>query len=237
VSDPTTATRSRESIMQAILSKCRELVPSFDASAVIHTFSGKRAKPSTGDWVIRRSDVAPDLVHAAGIDSPGLAGSPAIAERVVGLLRGAGLALEPDAAFNPNRRPIIVAKDPVARTAAVVRAGRVTRTPMSLKRAGAPPPPSAAAHIVCKCELVTEAEIVDAVHRSLPCETSQAVRKRTRAGMGHCQGEYCEGTVCAIIGRELGAPAALVEGRPWPATSILPARWLSDDEKKAIAAL
>ena len=237
LADPTTSSRSRESIMSAILSKCRELVPSFDASAIIHTFSGLRAKSSAGDWVIRRSAVEPDLVHAAGIDSPGLAGSPAIAERVVDILRGAGLPLAPKKGFNPNRRPIIVPKDHVARTACVTRNGRVTSTKMKLQKEGDAPPSDPCAHIVCKCELVTEAEIVDAAHRSLPCENTQAVRKRTRAGMGHCQGEYCESRVRAILSREHGVPIDAVEGRPWPATSILPHRWLTDDQKKDIAAL
>jgi glycerol-3-phosphate dehydrogenase len=237
LADPTTPSRSRESIMSAILSKCRELVPSFDASAIIHTFSGLRAKSSAGDWIIRRSAVEPDLVHAAGIDSPGLAGSPAIAERVVGILRDAGLPLVPRPGFNPNRRPIIVPKDHVLRTACVTRNGRVTSVKMKLPKEGESPPSDASAHIVCKCELVTEAEIVDAAHRSLPCENTQAVRKRTRAGMGHCQGEYCESRVRAILSREHGVPVEVVEGRPWPASSILPNRWLTDAQKRDIAAL
>ena len=91
-----------------------------------------------------------------------------------------------------------------------------------------------ALHIVCKCEKVTELEIVDSISRRLPVDSTQGVRKRCRAGMGHCQGEYCEERVKAIIARETGL--ANVGGRPWPATSIVPQRWLTDAEKQTIQA-
>lgn len=69
----------------------------------------------------------------------------------------------------------------------------------------------------------------------------QAIRKRTRAGMGHCQGDpenyNCECRVADIIARETGLPAAAVGRRPWPATSSLPRRWLSDEQKESIDAV
>ena len=207
-------------------------MPSFDAGAVIHSFSGQRAKSSRGDWIIERCATAPDLVHAAGIDSPGLAGSPAIALEVVSLLKAAGLPLAPNAAFNPNRRPIIVPKEHSLLTAARVEpSGSVSRT--KIKVDGATP----GTNIICKCEKVLESEIVDAIHRSLPCESTQAVRKRTRAGMGHCQAEFCEERVKAVIARECHVPVDAVPGRPWPATSILPQRWLDEQMKAGIRAL
>lgn len=78
---------------------------------VIHTFSGSRAKNSTGDWVIGVSSASAQFINAAGIDSPGLAGSPAIALEIVRLLQGAGLQLKKNPKFNPIRAPIIVPKD------------------------------------------------------------------------------------------------------------------------------
>ena len=88
-----------------------------------------------------------------------------------------------------------------------------------------------------RCERVTELGVVRALRRSLPIDSSQAIRKRTRAGMGHCQGDAenynCEGRVRAIIARELGnAPLDQVGGRPWPATSTLTQRWIDDKEKE-----
>lgn len=234
VLDPATAKRTAADICAAILARCRDLVPSFDAGAVIHSFSGRRAKSSTGDWVIRPAAGHPACIHAAGIDSPGLAGSPAIALRVVELLREAGLAPPPNERFNPHRRAIIVPKRHAHGTApGGVRL--ITPTAPQFRSPAQWPPPEA--HVVCRCEKVTEAEIVDATRRSLPCESTQAVRKRTRAGMGHCQGEFCEDRVKCVLARELGVRAEDVAGRPWPATSILPSRWPSDEEKQAFTKL
>jgi glycerol-3-phosphate dehydrogenase len=87
---PKVAAETTEEIMTYILSKSKQLVPSFDASQVIHTFSGARAKNSTGDWIIGPSRAHPFFINAAGIDSPGLAGSPAIAIDVVKMLQKAG---------------------------------------------------------------------------------------------------------------------------------------------------
>src|SRR5689334_5183817 len=86
--------------------------------------------------------------------------------------------------------------------------------------------------VICKCELVTESEIVDSIHRSLDVLDTQAVRRRTRAGMGHCQGTYCESHVREILARELQQPLEHIEGRPWPETSLLPKRWLEDADKQ-----
>jgi hypothetical protein len=237
MADPATKTRSVPDIMQAILARCRDLVPSFDAGRAIHSFAGLRAKSSTGDWVIRPSAFCASLVHAAGIDSPGLAGSPAIAAEVVAILKRSGLAAQPNAAFNPNRRPIIVAKDQNPKAfpyvAYPVPADGSTPRAVQIRTDGATPE----TNVVCRCERVTEAEIVDACHRSLPCVSTQAVRKRTRAGMGHCQGEYCEARVKAILARVHGVPVDEVAGRPWPASSILPRRHLEDSDRDAIRAL
>lgn len=83
-----------------------------------------------------------------------------------------------------------------------------------------------------------ELEVVRALHRSLPIDSTQAIRKRTRAGMGHCQGDpenyNCECRVKAIIARENGVSINEVGGRPWPATSTLSQRWIDDDEKLAL---
>nr|ADH43011.1 Predicted dehydrogenase [uncultured SAR11 cluster alpha proteobacterium H17925_45G17] len=231
VKDPETAARSKETIMQTILSKCRELVPEFDAKEIIHSFAGARAKSSRGDWIIEECATAKGFFHAAGIDSPGLAGSPAIALEVVRLLQAGGLALVENKAFNPNRKPIIVPK--TGGGWKIVKNGK--KETIKLNAQNKPMDP--AHHVVCKCEKVTEAEIVDAIHRSLPVDSTQAVRKRTRAGMGHCQGEYCECRVKSIIARETGRSEGQVGGRPWPATSIIPQRWLTKDEKAAIGSL
>lgn len=107
---------SAREIQEYILSKCKRLVPSFDPKETIHAFCGARAKSDRGDWIIEPSDKNPNMIHVAGIDSPGLAGSPAIALEVVRLLKAAGasgreLLWKPNPSFNPNRAPIITPKE------------------------------------------------------------------------------------------------------------------------------
>ena len=90
-------------VQEYILSKCRQLVPVFDPRETFHAFCGARAKSDRGDWIIEFSQQNPHFLHVAGIDSPGLAGSPAIAQRVVELLSEAGLVMPKNPHFNPNR--------------------------------------------------------------------------------------------------------------------------------------
>jgi glycerol-3-phosphate dehydrogenase len=104
----------RDNILGYILSKCRALVPDFDAGTVIHTFAGVRAKNTTGDWIIGPLPHLPHFVNAASIDSPGIAASPAIALDIVKMLKEQGLsdAGVPNPKFNPQRAPLIVPKYP-----------------------------------------------------------------------------------------------------------------------------
>lgn len=214
-------------IQEYILSKCKYLVPEFDAKETIHSFCGARAKNSRGDWIIELSVKNPNMIHVAGIDSPGLAGSPAIALEVVRLLRDAGLETPENPDFNPNRAPIITPKDGMK---------GLKFGPVGKNDGDGTDGAQMAANVICKCEKVTELEVVRAMRRSLPIDSSQAIRKRTRAGMGHCQGDpdnyNCEARVRAIIARELNSPIEEVGGRVWPATSILTERWIGDAEKK-----
>jgi glycerol-3-phosphate dehydrogenase len=97
-------------IQHYILSKCLELLPSFDSKETIHAFCGARAKSDRGDWIIENSQQDGRMIHVAGIDSPGLAGSPAIALEVVRLLEESGCKMSKTSTFNPRRAPIITPK-------------------------------------------------------------------------------------------------------------------------------
>ena len=97
-------------VQEYILTKCKELVPSFDPKETIHAFCGARAKSDRGDWIIENSVKDGRMIHVAGIDSPGLAGSPAIALEVVRLLGESGCVLNKNTNFNPRRAPIIAPK-------------------------------------------------------------------------------------------------------------------------------
>lgn len=225
--DPAMANQSDKEVQEFILGKCSNLVPYFDSAEAIHGFAGARAKSDRGDWIIEPCRTAPNCIHAAGIDSPGLAGSPAIATEVVRLLSLAGAKLDPNPSFNPKRAPIITVKDGLKGLKMAPKPETASKDPSQ--------------NVVCKCERVTEEEVVRAIKRSLPIDSTQAIRKRTRAGMGHCQGDdcnyQCEARVAAIIARETKLPVEAVGRRPWPATTNLPQRWLSDEQKKALAAL
>jgi len=217
-------------VQHYILSKCQDLVPSFDAAETIHAFCGARAKSDRGDWIIENSAVDGKMIHVAGIDSPGLAGSPAIALEVVRLLEESGCILLKDPMFNPQRAPIITPKPGGMRGLKLGPVGKNDSNGLDEAQM--------AANVICKCEKVTELEVVRAVRRSLPIDSTQAIRKRTRAGMGHCQGDpdnyNCEARVKAIIARETGMPISHVGGRPWPATSTLSQRWPDETEKKEL---
>lgn len=162
-------------------------VPSLNLRGVITAFAGLRAQPSTGDFVIRPSEDAPQMIHAAGICSPGLTSAPAIADAVVALLGEAGLALERKPTFD-SRRPAIRR---FAEMTNEDRAMAIRENPLY-------------GRVICRCETITEAEIVEAVRRG--ARSLDAVKRRTRAGMGRCQGGFCSPRVMEIISREAGMP-------------------------------
>ena len=226
---------SHEDIQKFILAKCRQLVPTFDPKQVIHAFCGARAKSDRGDWIIEASAAHPRFIHAAGIDSPGLAGSPAIALEIVRLLQVAKLDLTKNPGFNPIRAPIISPKD------GMKGLGQDGIKPLKYAIDPTKASPDPSSNVVCKCEKTTEAEVITALRRSLPIDSTQAIRKRTRAGMGHCQAEEtnynCECRVAEIIARETKTPAGIVGRRPWPATSTLSERWIKDDERAKLQTL
>lgn len=162
-------------------------VPTLNLRQVITSFAGVRAQPSTGDFIIRPSDKNAHFIHAAGICSPGLSSAPAIAEYVRGLIKEAG-------ADTAERADAIYVREhakPFRQMDADERAEAYKRNPLY-------------GRIICRCETVTEAEIVDAIHRG--ATTVDGVKRRTRAGMGRCQGGFCAPRVMEILSRELGVP-------------------------------
>ncbi len=190
--------------LQEILAGAKRLVPTVNERAVITSFSGVRPTPVTGDYYIRPSEQVKGLLHLAGIESPGLASSPAIAEYAVELLGGMGLELKPRAGFRDERppRPRMAEADDSARAALIARDPAFGR-------------------VICRCETVTEGEIVDAIRRPLGARNIDMVKRRTRAGMGRCQGGFCMPRVAEILSRELGIPLEKVTkcgGNSWLVT-------------------
>ena len=164
-------------------------MPGVPFNRPITSFAGIRAVPSTGDFILGRSRVNPRLIQAAGISSPGLSSAPAIAEETVEALRQAGLQLIPRGDYDPIRKKAKPFREMTAqeREAAIADDPRYGR-------------------IICRCETVTEAEIVRAIERTLGTPTLDGVKRRTRAGMGRCQGGFCAPRVMELIAKHGGIP-------------------------------
>ncbi|MGC1122842.1 MAG: FAD-dependent oxidoreductase [Candidatus Methanofastidiosia archaeon] len=177
-----------KSELETMVEKYHPAVPELPLNSVITYFAGVRAATYTEDFVIRPSRVS-GFIHAAGIQSPGLTAAPVIARRVVDILRESGVLLKEKKGFNPVRKAPPVFKG--------LSAGEKAKL---IKR------DSKYGHVVCRCEQVTEAEITDAIHGLAPAYTMDAVKRRTRAGMGRCQGGFCGPRVAEILARELGLP-------------------------------
>lgn len=151
---------------------------------VITTFSGLRAHGDRHDFVIE--ETAPGFVDCAAIESPGLSASPAIGCYVAKLVQEI-LNLEPNPDFNGKRRGIV---NPAA-LSLEERNALIKENP-------------AYGQIICRCESVSEGEILDAIHRPLGAKSLDGVKRRVRAGMGRCQGGFCAPRVMEILARELG---------------------------------
>lgn len=173
--------------LESMVEKYNPVLPDFPKKSVITYFAGVRAATYTEDFVIKASAVQ-GFVHAAGIQSPGLTAAPKIAEMVVDILRDQGLLLQ-EKRFDPVRKsPPVFSKVPVEEKKRLIQ-----ENPLY-------------GNVVCRCEHVTEAEIVNAIHGLLPATTVDALKRRTRAGMGRCQGGFCGPRVAAILARELHIP-------------------------------
>ncbi len=174
--------------LKHIIETAKLSVPKILSSRIIRSFSGIRATPDMGDFIIEESNVK-NFINVAGIESPGLTSSPAIALRVVEIIRETGMTLIEKDTFNPYRKGIIIKKE--------LTDEEVNRL---IKLESCPE------KIICRCERVTEGEIVDALNRNIDINSIDAVKRRTRAGMGLCQGNFCAPRVKQLIVREKNIP-------------------------------
>lgn len=154
---------------------------------IIKTFCGVRPADYTEDFVIGMSEITHGFINVGGIQSPGFASAPAIAKMVEGIVLDDAGDIKKNDHYDPIRKPrvafrhlsreeqdALIQKDP--------RYGR----------------------IICRCEQITEGEILDAIHSPIVPTTIDAIKRRTRAGMGRCQGGFCQPKVLEILARELG---------------------------------
>ena len=163
--------------------------PDLDPKWFLRSFAGIRAVSSTDDFIIEES-ISPGFFHAAGIQSPGLTSAPAIADMMVELLEKAGCQLEEDPSYDPVRLPLPQVKEQLTPDQVAER----------LHTAGPD-------QLICRCEQVPRAAIEEALKRGIPIHSVDALKRRTRASMGACQGGFCRArfinAVKEITGEEL----------------------------------
>ncbi len=169
-----------------IKTTAQQSVPSINFRECIRTFAGVRAIANEADFIMRESKLQQGLFHMAGIKSPGLTAAPALARGMVGLLKEAGLTLEP--------------KKDIVQTRAVARFREMDAT----ERMQAVNENPLYGKVVCRCETITEAEITAALHAPIPPVSVDGVKRRCFCGMGRCQGGFCGPRVQEIIARERG---------------------------------
>ena len=163
----------------------------------IRTFAGVRPTTTSPDFIIEEVEEAPHFIDAVSIESPGLASSPAIADRIIEILaQTLPLELNPDAVMT-RKKPVVLAELTAEERNALIREN------------------PAYGKIICRCEQISEGEIIDCIRRPCGARTVKGVKKRVRPGMGRCQGGFCEPKVVHILARELGiSPLDVVYDTP-----------------------
>ena len=166
-----------------------DMVPSIPFNQVIRTFAGSRPTPSTHDFIIEFAKCDKHFINLAGIESPGLVSAPAIAEYVVNEFVAEVIPLRANFNYNPyvKKRP------------------NLAKMSLEEKNAFIKEHPEYG-EIICNCEKVSLGEILFEMNTSVPPTTIKAVKKRTRAGFGKCQGGFCQPLVTRIISEKFDIP-------------------------------
>ncbi len=185
IPDPENTATTAEGLQQAA-QKASFMIKNLPLRQVITSFAGLRAHHPGDDFVIGEVEGAPGFVDVAGIESPGLSASPAIGEYVTEIVKNI-LKLQKKSDFISTRKGIL---NPSQMTIEQ-RNALIREKP-------------AYGQIICRCESISEGEILDAIHRPLGAKSLDGVKRRVRAGMGRCQGGFCAPRVMEILARELG---------------------------------
>jgi len=162
-----------------------KLLPSINLRNIITNFAGLRAVSDNNDFIIEETKIK-GFVNVAGIQSPGLTASLAIANEVINILKKSGLKLPENKSYNPIReRPVVFVNLTYEEQDALIKKD---------KRYG---------KIVCRCEHVSEGEVIDSIHRPIGAKSLDGIKFRTRAGMGRCQAGFCTARTVKILSDEL----------------------------------
>ena len=178
--------RTTEESLEFIKDASKKAVKDIPFREVITSFTGIRATPDTGDFIVEEIEDNEGFIDVAGIESPGLSASPAIGKYVAELLKDIDGNFQENKNFNPKRRPVVhfMELSDKEKQKLIKKDSRYGR-------------------IICRCENITEGEIVDAIHRNAGGKTVDGIKRRVRPGMGRCQGGFCQPRVMEILAREL----------------------------------
>ena len=171
--------------LDTIRAKATEQVSGVNLGKVITSFTGLRSVGSTGDFII--NSTTDGFINVAGIESPGLTSAPAIGEYVVDMIRDLGIELSEKDSYNPIRRPMHYFKE-----LDIDGKNEVIKEHPEF------------AHIICRCETVSEGEILEAIRTNPKPSDIDGVKRRTRATMGRCQGGFCTPYIVELLSKELG---------------------------------
>ena len=169
-----------------VLEQARRLVDDIPMQHLVREFSGLRAYHDSGDFVI--NSPRSGFINMLGIQSPGLASSPAIAQKAVEMVKEC-INLPEKKDFNPRRRPM-----PRLNTLSAEQRSEAVRINPDFGQ------------MVCRCEQVSKGEVIDCIRRNCGARTVKGVKKRVRPGFGKCQGGFCEPLIMKILSDELGIP-------------------------------
>ena len=172
--------------LEFVKTTAQRSVPSINFGESIRSFAGVRANLDVDDFIIGEEPEAPGWIDLAGMKSPGLSAAPAVAEEAVAILQQRGVLGTEKADYKDGRRHIRFKE-----LSAEEKAKLVKEQP-------------AYGRVICRCETITEGEILAALHSEVPATTIDGVKRRAGAGMGRCQGGFCGPRVLELISKELG---------------------------------
>lgn len=177
----TLSTATTRDGLKSVQETAKLSVPDIQFRENIRVFSGLRAVSNTKDFIIEEALGAPGFFDLAGICSPGLSAAPAIAEYAADLLHEAGLALTPKNQFSPRCGSPRFRELPPEEQKALIEARPEYGT------------------VICRCETVTEAEILDTLNSVIPPRSIDGVKRRVNTGMGRCQGGFCSTKIAELL--------------------------------------
>ncbi len=189
VADSPSSNRTTIDGLASVAKGAKKSVPEVKINKVITSFCGVRSSVSTGDFIIKESDIAKNFLNVAAIDSPGLTSCVSIAKRVVNILQSLGLKAYAKAEWNGKRSPVNRIKDMT-----IDEKGAFIKSNPSYGK------------IICRCEGISEGEILAAIRTNPKALDIDGVKRRTRSGMGRCQGGFCMPYILKMIAEENDIP-------------------------------